>query len=106
MAVYARDRFSAYRQRSYKCGCCEIIVVRICSSSHNFYVFGVYRNSDLSDKISDCPLTAMAKMQSVDRNASFLFVGDVNTHHEERLVSSTKNLHGRLLEICLIMTGL
>ena len=28
-----------------------VIVARICSSSHNLYVFGVYRNPDLSDKI-------------------------------------------------------
>ena len=28
-----------------------VIVVRICSSGYNFYVFGVYRNPDLSDKI-------------------------------------------------------
>ena len=41
LAAYVRHGFSAYRQRNYKCGCCEVILVRICSSSHNFYVFGV-----------------------------------------------------------------
>ena len=51
LTVYVRDGFSAYRQRSFECECCKVIVVRICSSSHNFYVFGVYRNPDLSDKI-------------------------------------------------------
>ena len=50
LAVYVREGFSAIRQRSYECRCCEVIVVRICSSSHNFYVFGVYRNPDLSKK--------------------------------------------------------
>ena len=44
LTVYVRVDFLAYRQRINGCGCCEIIVVRICSSSHNFYVFGVYRN--------------------------------------------------------------
>ena len=40
-------------------------------------------------KISDCLLTAMNKVQSVDTKTSFLFVGDVNAHHEEWLGSST-----------------
>ena len=34
-------------------------------------------------------------MQSVDRKASFPFVGDVNVYHDEWLESSTTNLHGR-----------
>ena len=46
-------------------------------------MFGVYRNPNLSDKIVDCLLTAIAKVQSVDRKAFFLFVGDLNAHHEE-----------------------
>ena len=41
-----------------------------------------------------CLLTIIAKVQSVDRKASFLFVGDVNAHHEEWLGSSMMN-HGR-----------
>ena len=47
LAVYVCDGFSAYNQHSYECGCCDVIVDRICSTSHNFYVFGVYRNLDL-----------------------------------------------------------
>ena len=78
-----RDGISAYRQRSYECICCEVIVARICSSNHNFYVFGVYRNLYLSDKMFDCLFTAMAKAHSVDIKVSFLFIGDVNTLHEE-----------------------
>ena len=71
VALYMREGFSAYRQRSYECGCCEVIVVRFCRSNRNFHVIGVYRNPDLSDKLFDCYLTAMAKVQSVDRSASF-----------------------------------
>ena len=37
-AVYVRDDFSAHRQQDYECGCYEVIVVRIYSSSQNFYV--------------------------------------------------------------------
>ena len=47
------------------------MVVRICSSSHYFYVFGVYRNPDLSDKIFYCFLTAIAKVQYKDRRRLF-----------------------------------
>ena len=54
LAIYLRDGFSVYRQRSYECGCRKFIVVRIYISSHNFYVFGVYLNPDLSDKVFDC----------------------------------------------------
>ena len=40
-------------------------------------------------------LTAMAKIQSVEKRKSFLFVGNVNAHHEEWLGSSTTTMHGR-----------
>ena len=39
LAVYVCDAFSAYRQHSYECGCCEVIIIRIYSSTHNFYAF-------------------------------------------------------------------
>ena len=48
----------------------------------------MYRKPDLSNNIFDCLLTAMTKVQSIDRKASFLFVGDLNAHHEEWLGSS------------------
>ena len=67
-----RDGFSAHRQRGYEWACCEVIIVRICSSSHNFYVFGVYQNPDLSDKVFDCLLTSIAKVRSVDRKETFV----------------------------------
>ena len=38
--------------------------------------------------------TAMAAMQAVDVCASFLFVGDLNGHHQEWLGSTTMNRHG------------
>ena len=52
-------------------------------------MFGVYQNPDLSDKSFEGLLTAMAKVKS------FMFVGDVNAHHEEWIGSSTINVHGR-----------
>ena len=83
LAVYVRDGFSAYGQRSYECGYCEVIVFKICSSSHNFNVFGVYRNPDLSGTMFDYLLTTIAKVQSVDRKAFFQLIGNVKAHREE-----------------------
>ena len=58
--LYTYGVVSAYRLRDYECRCCEVMVVRFCSSSPNFYVLGVCRNPDLSDNIFDCLLTATA----------------------------------------------
>ena len=57
-------------------------------------MFTLYRNPDLDDRIYDCLLTAMAAVQAADARASFLFVGDLNGHHQEWLGSSTTNRHG------------
>ena len=72
LVLYVREGSSIYIQRSYECGCFEFIVVRIFRSRHNHYVFGVYRNPGLSDKIFDCWSTATA-MQSLDKRA-FLYL--------------------------------
>ena len=42
----------------------------------------------LDDWIYDCLLTAMATVQAADARASFLFVGDLNGHHQELLGST------------------
>ena len=95
MALYIRKNFSAYRQSKFECRCHEVMVVRVCSRLVNFYIFGVYRNPNNDDSIYDCLLNAMASIQSVDRKASFLFVGDLNAHHVEWLKSrSATDRHG------------
>ena len=66
----------------------------VCGARQNFYVFSLYHNPDLDDRIYDCLLTAMAAMQAADVRASFLFVGDLNGHHQEWLGSTTVNRHG------------
>ena len=55
-----------------------------------------YRNPDLDDLISDCLLPSMADVQTEDIRASFLFVGDLNGHHQEWMGSSKTNRHGVL----------
>ena len=60
----------------------------------NLYVYSLYRNRDLDDRIFDCLLASMAAVQAEDVRASFLFVGDLNGHHQEWLSSATTNRHG------------
>ena len=67
---------------------------RVCSVRQNLFVFSLYRNSDLGDRTFDCSLASMAFVQAKDVRASFLFVGDLNGHHQEWLGSTTTNRHG------------
>ena len=60
----------------------------------NLYVYSFYHNHDRNDRIFDCLLASMAAMQAQDVRASFLFVGDLNGHHQECLGSTTTNRHG------------
>ena len=57
----------------------------------NFYLIGLYHNPDLDRRIFDCLLTCP---QAEDMRASFLFVGDLNGHHQEWLGSTTTNRYG------------
>ena len=57
-------------------------------------MFSLYRNPNLDDRIFDCLLASMAAVQAEDIRASFLFVGDLNFHHQEWLGSTTTNYHG------------
>ena len=78
MAAYVRDGYGAFRQHMFECGCCEMLVFRVCGVRQNLYVFSLYRNLDLDDRIFDSLLASMAAVQARDVRASFLFVGDLN----------------------------
>ena len=93
MAAYVRDWYGAFRQPTFECGCCEMLVVS-CGLRQNFYVYSLYHNPDQDDHIYDRLLTSMATVQAEDVSASFLFVGDLNGHHQEWLGSTTTNSHG------------
>ena len=56
-------------------------------------MFSLYRNPDLDDQIYYTLLTSMAAVQAEDIHASFLFVDDLNGHHQELLGSITTNLY-------------
>ena len=66
----------------------------VCGVGQNLYVYSLYRNPDLDDRIFDCLLASMAAVQAEDVRASFLIVGDLNGHHQEWLGSTTTNRHG------------
>ena len=81
MAAYVRLGYGAFRQPKFGCGCCEMLVFRVCGARQNFYVFSLYCNPGLDDRIYYCLLTAMAAVQAADARAAFLFVGDLIGHH-------------------------
>ena len=51
MAAYVRDGYGAFRQPKFECNCCEMLVFRVCGARQNFYVFSLYRNPGLDDRI-------------------------------------------------------
>ena len=63
--------------------CCETELLRVQS----------YCSPD-DDRIFYCLLASMAAVEAEDVRASFLFVNDLNGHHQEWLGSTTTNHHG------------
>ena len=93
MAAFVRDGYGAFRRPKFRFGSCEMFVLRNCSVKQNFYVFSLYRNTDLDDRIVDYLLTSMAAVQTEDVRTSFRFVGDLNGHKQEWLGYTTTNRH-------------
>ena len=71
MAAYVRDGYGAFPKPKFECGCCEMLVFRVCGARQNLYVLSFYRNPDLDGRIFDCLLTSMAAVQAEDVLASF-----------------------------------
>ena len=94
MTTYLREGYGEFREPKFECGCCETLVVRVCCTRQNFYVFSLYRNHDQDDRIFESLLTSTAAMQAENARASFLFVGHLNEDHYEWLGSTTPNQHG------------
>ena len=59
---------------------------------HSHFVFRLYQGPDLDEL--DCFLASMAAVQTEDVRASFLFLGDLNCHHQEWLGYTSTNRHG------------
>ena len=85
-----------------------MLVFIVCGVRQNLYVFGLYRNPDLDDRIFDSLLTSMAAVQAEDVRVSFLFVGDLNGYHQERLGSTqiVMVLQPLISQLCLVVTSL
>ena len=76
-------------------GLLRMLDFSVCGVRQNFYVFSLYCNIHLDDRSFDCLLTSIiATVQTADIRASFLFVDDLNGHHQEWLGSTTMNHHG------------
>ena len=97
LALYVRDGVSITRMLQYECRCCEMMVVRLCSTRQNFYLICVYRSPNTDDRIYDCLLSSMGQIQSLDRKAVFCFLGDFNAHHKDYLGSPRTDGHGKNL---------
>ena len=83
MTAYVRDGYGACRQYKFEGDCCEMLVCRVCGVRQNLHVFRLNRNHDLDNRIFDCLLTPMDAVQAEDVLATFLFVNDLNGHHQE-----------------------
>ena len=71
-----------------------MLVFRVCGMRQNLCVYSLYLNPHLDDWIFFCLLASMAAVQAEDVRASFLFVGDLNGHHQEWLGPMNTNQHG------------
>ena len=69
MAAYVRDGYGAFRQPKFECGCCEMLVFMVCGVRQKRYVYSLYRNPELDDRIFDCLLVSMAAVQAEDFRA-------------------------------------
>ena len=66
MAVYVRDGYGVFCQPKFECGCCEMLVFRVCGARQILYVYSLYRNPDLDDRIFYCLLASIAAVQAED----------------------------------------
>ena len=48
------------------CGCCEMLVFRVCGVRRNLYVYSIYRNPNIDNRIFDYLLASMAAVQAED----------------------------------------
>ena len=71
MAAYVRVGYGAFRQPKFECGCCEMLVFRVCGVRQNLYVYSLYRNPDLDYRIFYCLLTSMAAVLAEDMRAFY-----------------------------------
>ena len=100
MAAYVRNGYGEFRHPKFDCGFYEMLVFRVCGARQNFYLFSWYHVPDHDDRIYEYLLKSMAAVQAVDVCASFLFMGNLNGHHQDWLGSTSTNRHGVCHRLC------
>ena len=70
MAAHVRGGCGAFRQPKFELGCCEMLVFRVCGVRQNVYMYSLYCNPDLDDRIFDYLLASMAAVMAEDVRAS------------------------------------
>ena len=106
MVGLVEDGCGVFRQSKCECGCCEMMVLKVFGVRQNVYVFSLYRNPDLDDRIFDCLLTSMATVQAGDVHTFFRYVCDLNIHHQELLGSTSTNRQGVAVFDFVTVSGL
>ena len=66
MAAYIRNGYGSFGLPKFECSCCEMLVLGVCGARQNIYMFSLYRNPDLDDRIFDCLLTSISAAQVED----------------------------------------
>ena len=57
-AAYVRDGYGTFRRPKFECVCFEMLFFRVCGVRQNLYVYSLYRNPDLDDRIFYCLLAS------------------------------------------------
>ena len=95
MALYVREGFRSFQQSKLKCSCHESCVFPICSRINNFYVYAFHPNPGHDGSLYYCLLDSMARVQSVNDKAVFVFA----------VMRMLITLSGWSLSLLLIGTG-
>ena len=113
IALYVREGFPSFWQNKLEYESC--VFHKFCSRINNFYVHAFNHNPGHGGSLYYCRLDPghggslyycrldpMARVQSVDDKAVFVFVGDANAHHSKWFESvSPTDRHGRnALDFC------
>ena len=74
ISAYVRDGYGAFYQPKFECGCCEMLVFRVCGVRQKSYMYSLYRKPGLDDRFFDCLLASIAAVQAEDVRDSCLWV--------------------------------
>ena len=105
LATYIRAGFSASSRNDFTFNCHEIQLIKIVSQTHNFYIFNLNRSPSSKDSIYDCLMTSMSHNQELDPKSFFIFVGELNAHHQDWLNSNMTDKQTRFYQTIGVSSG-